>query len=59
MRETRLSGSEGGGAESNRPSLPLSVIPLLTAGLGFEAVILNTSSALLILFVSGHGPDFP
>jgi len=23
MREIRLSGSEGGGAESNRPSLPL------------------------------------
>ena len=24
MRENRLSGSEGGGAETNRPSLPLS-----------------------------------
>jgi hypothetical protein len=26
MREIRLSGSEGGGAELNRPSLPLSWI---------------------------------
>jgi hypothetical protein len=25
MRETRTSGSEGGGAEPNRPSLPLSI----------------------------------
>jgi hypothetical protein len=25
MREIRTSGSEGGGAETNRPSLPLSV----------------------------------
>jgi len=25
MREIRLSGSEGGGAEANRPSLPLSI----------------------------------
>ena len=28
MRENRLSGSEGGGAELNRPSLPLSFFEL-------------------------------
>jgi hypothetical protein len=28
MREIRLSGSEGGGAELNRPSLPLLSQPL-------------------------------
>jgi len=27
MRETRLSGSEGGGAQTNAPSLPLSTSP--------------------------------
>jgi len=30
MREIRLSGSEGGGAESNRSSLPLYIIAPLT-----------------------------
>ena len=29
MREIRQSGSEGGGAEINRPSLPLSYLPTL------------------------------
>lgn len=29
MRENRLSGSEGGGAELNRPSLPLSFASIL------------------------------
>ena len=27
MREIRTSGSEGGGVEPNRPSLPLSCVP--------------------------------
>ena len=35
MREIRTSGSEGGGAEANRPSLPLSVIPASGQGRGF------------------------
>ena len=34
MRETRTSGSEGGGIETNRCSLPLSV----TTGAGFETL---------------------
>ena len=29
MREIRPSGSEGGGAETNRPFLPLSLLPLV------------------------------
>ena len=36
MRETRLSGSEGGGTETNRSSLPLSLDEEWPARLGRE-----------------------
>jgi hypothetical protein len=39
MREIRTSGSEGGGAEANRPSLPLSVIPASGQGRGFAILL--------------------
>jgi hypothetical protein len=45
MREIRQSGSEGGGTETNRPSLPLLIRvphlrgPRLTAGPDFAALI--------------------
>jgi hypothetical protein len=34
MRETRLSGSEGGAGQLNAPSLPLSPIRLVSARVG-------------------------
>jgi hypothetical protein len=37
MREIRLSGSEGGEAETNRPSLPLSLALLATGLMGLLA----------------------
>ena len=40
MRENRLSGSEGGGAEFNRPSLPLSRSGLFGGGYGLSDVII-------------------
>ncbi len=48
MREIRTSGSEGGGAEPNRPSLPLSVLlwaPAFAGVTGFYIVVASKGGA--------------
>ena len=56
MRENRLSGSEGGGAESNRPSLPLSRFP------GRQAIFMRhascaTTAIEMTLSIASHAQE--
>jgi hypothetical protein len=44
MREIRTSGSEGGGVEPNRRSLPLSFLPWIPAFAGMTNVVYNHSN---------------
>jgi len=53
MREIRTSGSEGGGIETNRRSLPLSVTPAMLRSTGSSAFA-DDDTAELAARVSFH-----
>ena len=55
MRETRLSGSEGGGAELNRLSLPLfEFVPFGVERRAIKPTAFRDSSAVVFLYGSGE-----